>query len=133
MCIPCISSQVQCINTGKLAFARLGDLITVAVKAVGQDRKVHTAVVCVHNSHHNTHSTHHHHQVEKGTVQKAIVVETKKEYQRADGSTVKFDRNSCVLVNAKLQPIGTRIFGFVTHELRKKQLLKILSLTTRVL
>lgn len=118
--------EVQCINTGKLPFARLGDLITVAVKAVGQDRKVrqpftitprHTPLA----------------QVEKGTVQKAVVVETKKEVQRPDGSTVKFDRNTCVLVNAKLQPIGTRIFGFVTHELRKKQLLKILSLTTRVL
>lgn len=63
---------------------------------------------------------------------KAVVVETKKEFQRRDGSCIKFDKNSCVLVNNKGLPIGTRVLGFVTHELRSRQFLKILSLAARV-
>ena len=66
-------------------------------------------------------------------VQKAVIVETKKEFLRKDGSTVKFDKNSCVLVNPKGQPLGTRVLGFATHELRARQMLKILSLAGRVL
>ena len=65
-------------------------------------------------------------QVAAGSVQKAVIVETKKEFQRADGSCVRFDRNACVLVNAKGLPIGTRVLGFVTHELRARQLMKVL-------
>lgn len=62
-----------------------------------------------------------------------MIVETKKEFKRKDGSVLKFDKNSCVLVNAKGQPIGTRVLGFATHELRNRQMLKILSLAGRVL
>ena len=65
-------------------------------------------------------------------VHKAIVLETKKEFQRKDGTTLKFDRNTCVLVNEARQPLATRVFGFATHELRAKQLLKVLSLASRV-
>ncbi len=68
----------------------------------------------------------------QGQVVKAVVVETKKEVQRRDGSVIKFDKNSCVLVNAKGLPIGTRVLGFVTHELRARQLMKVLSLAARV-
>ena len=64
-------------------------------------------------------------QVAAGSVQKAVIVETKKEFQRADGSCVRFDRNACVLVNPKGLPIGTRVLGFVTHELRARQLMKV--------
>ena len=63
-------------------------------------------------------------QVAAGSVQKAVIVETKKEFQRADGSTLRFDRNACVLVNAKGMPIGSRVLGFVTHELRARNLMK---------
>ena len=66
-------------------------------------------------------------------VQKAIIVETKKEVGRQDGSYLKFAQNSCVIVNAKKQPIGTRILGLATFELRKRNMLKVLSLATRVL
>ena len=59
-------------------------------------------------------------------------METKKEVQRRDGSVIKFDKNACVLVNAKGLPIGTRVLGFVTHELRARQLMKVLSLAARV-
>ena len=57
-------------------------------------------------------------------MQKAVIVETKKEFQRPDGSTLRFDRNACVLVNAKGMPIGSRVLGFVTHELRARNLMK---------
>ena len=60
------------------------------------------------------------------------MLETKKEVQRRDGSVLKFDRNTCVLVNEAKQPIATRVFGFATHELRARQLLKVLSLASRV-
>ena len=66
-------------------------------------------------------------------VQKAVIVETKKEFQRKDGSVLRFDKNACVLVTGKGQPIGTRVLGFATHELRSRQMLKILSLAGRVL
>jgi len=68
----------------------------------------------------------------QGQVVKAVIVETKKQVQRRDGSTIKFDKNACVLVNAKGLPIGTRVLGFVTHELRARQLMKVLSLAARV-
>ena len=56
-----------------------------------------------------------------------------KEFKRRDGSLVKFDRNSCVLVNNKNVPIGSRVLGFVTHELRARQMMKVLALAARVL
>ena len=58
-------------------------------------------------------------------MQKAVIVETKKEFQRPDGSTLRFDRNACVLVNVKGMPIGSRVLGFVTHELRARNLMKV--------
>eukprot|EP00890_Picochlorum_soloecismus_P006675 jgi/Picsp_1/832/NSC_04320-R1_ribosomal protein l14 len=101
------AKEVQCINTkGKVA--RIGDIITCSVKKAIKGK------------------------VEAGQVVKAVIVETKKEVQRADGSIVKFDRNSCVLVNNKGVPIGTRVLGFVTHELRSRNMMKLLSLAARV-
>eukprot|EP00891_Asterochloris_glomerata_P004806 jgi/Astpho2/4806/e_gw1.00068.37.1_t len=99
---------VQCIQPSGKSYT-IGDVITVAVKAAGRGK------------------------VAAGTVQKAVIVETKKEYKRADGSLLRFDRNSCVIVNQKLQPIGTRVLGFVTHELRARQMTKVLALAARVL
>ena len=99
---------MQCINQTGTTWG-VGDIITVAVKRAVKGK------------------------VAAGTVQKAVVVETKKAVTRKDGSTVKFDRNACVLVNPKGQPIGTRVLGFATHELRPRQMLKILSLASRVI
>ena len=66
-------------------------------------------------------------------VHKAVITETAKELRRPDGSALRFARNACVLLNAKRQPIGTRVLGFATHELRARGLMKVLSLTARVL
>ena len=66
-------------------------------------------------------------------MQKAIITETKKEFGRKDGTHVRFDRNACVLVTGKGEPIGTRVLGFATHELRNRNMLKILSLAGRVI
>ncbi len=71
--------------------------------------------------------------VKKGTVSKAVVVRTKKEIRRADGSYIRFDDNSCVLLNAQDEPRATRIFGPVARELREKQFMKIVSLAPEVL
>lgn len=102
------AKEVQCINTkGKIA--SIGDIITCSVKKAAPKGKV-----------------------EQGQVVKAVIVETKKEIQRADGSVIKFDKNSCVLVNNKGLPIGTRVLGFVTHELRSRNMMKVLSLASRV-
>ena len=71
--------------------------------------------------------------VKKGQVVKAVIVRTKKSARREDGSYIRFDRNACVLVNAQGEPIGTRIFGPVARELRKKKFMKIVSLAPEVL
>ena len=71
--------------------------------------------------------------VKKGQVVKAVIVRTKKSARREDGSYIRFDRNACVLVNAQGEPIGTRIFGPVARELRKKKFMKIISLAPEVL
>lgn len=71
--------------------------------------------------------------VKKGDVLKAVVVRTKKEVRRQDGSYIKFDDNSAVLINAAREPIGTRIFGPVARELRARQFMKIISLAPEVL
>lgn len=99
---------VQCIQKSGTQWT-IGDIITVAVKKARGGK------------------------INSGTVQKAVIVEVKKEFERADGSLLRFDRNACVLVNEKGQPIGTRVLGFVTHELRSRNLLKVLSLASRVL
>jgi large subunit ribosomal protein L14 len=69
----------------------------------------------------------------KGDVYNAVVVRTKKGVRRPDGSVIRFDRNAAVLLNANLAPIGTRIFGPVTRELRTEQFMKIVSLAPEVL
>ena len=71
--------------------------------------------------------------VKKGDVAKAVVVRTAKEIRRAEGSYIKFDVNSAVLINKDLEPIGTRIFGPVARELRAKKFMKIISLAPEVL
>ncbi len=72
-------------------------------------------------------------QVKKGTVSKAVVVRTKKEIRRKDGSYIRFEENAAVLLNAQNEPRGTRIFGPVARELREKQFMKIVSLAPEVL
>jgi large subunit ribosomal protein L14 len=71
--------------------------------------------------------------VKKGEVSKAVVVRTKKETRRKDGSYIRFDENAAVLINAENEPRGTRIFGPVARELREKQFMKIISLAPEVL
>jgi len=104
---------VQCIKVlggSRRRYAGLGDVIVVAIKEVQAGSKV-----------------------KKGDTAKAVVVRTKREYRRADGSYIKFDDNSAVLINAQQEPVGTRIFGPVARELRAKRFMKIISLAPEVL
>ena len=105
--------RVQCIKVlggSKRRYASIGDVIVVSVKeAIPRGR------------------------VQKGAVMKAIVVRTAKDIRRADGSTIRFDRNAAVLINAQGEPVGTRIFGPVPRELRGKNQMKIISLAPEVL
>jgi large subunit ribosomal protein L14 len=105
--------NVQCIKVlggSKRRFATVGDVIVVSVKeAIPRGR------------------------VKKGDVHRAVVVRTAKEIRRADGSSIRFDRNAAVLINNVGEPIGTRIFGPVTRELRAKGYMKIISLSPEVL
>ena len=90
--------------------ASLGDVVTAAVKEASPDG-----------------------QVKKGTVVKAVIVRTRKEHRRRDGTYIRFDQNAAVLVNDAHEPIGTRVFGPVARELREKKFLKIVSLAPEVL
>lgn len=105
--------RVQCIKVlggSKRKYASVGDVIVVSVKeAIPRGR------------------------VKKGEVMKAVVVRTAKDIQRPDGSTIRFDKNAAVLINAQGEPVGTRIFGPVTRELRAKKYMKIVSLAPEVL
>ena len=105
--------RVQCIKVlggSKRRYASIGDVIVVSVKeAIPRGR------------------------VKQGSVMKAIVVRTAKDIRRADGSTIRFDRNAAVLINAQGEPVGTRIFGPVPRELRGKNQMKIISLAPEVL
>ena len=104
---------VECIKVlggSKRRFASLGDVIVVAVKEAIPNSKV-----------------------KKGDVMKAVIVRTVKEVRRPDGSYLKFDDNSAVLISNQMEPIGTRIFGPVARELRAKQFMKIISLAPEVL
>ena len=107
------AKTVQCIKVlggSKRRTASVGDIVVVSVKeAIPRGR------------------------VKKGEVLKAVIVRTKKEIRRVDGSAVRFDSNAAVLVNAQGEPIGTRIFGPVTRELRAKNLMKIISLAPEVI
>ena len=107
------AKKVQCIKAlggAKRKYASVGDVIVVSVKeAIPRGR------------------------VKKGEVRRAVIVRTAKQVQRLDGSSIKFDTNAAVLLNAQLQPIGTRIFGPVTRELRNEKFMKIISLAPEVL
>ena len=105
--------RVQCIRVlggSRRRWASIGDVIVVAVKEAIPRGKV-----------------------KKGDVHKAVIVRTAKEIRRQDGSAIRFDRNAAVLINAQGEPIGTRIFGPVTRELRAKRFMKIISLAPEVL
>jgi large subunit ribosomal protein L14 len=105
--------RVQCIKVlggAKRKYAVIGDVIVVSVKeAIPRGR------------------------VKKGDVHRAVIVRTAKEIRRPDGSAIRFDRNAAVLITPQNEPIGTRIFGPVTRELRARQFMKIVSLAPEVL
>jgi large subunit ribosomal protein L14 len=105
--------RVQCIRVlggSRRRWASIGDVIVVAVKEAIPRGKV-----------------------KKGDVHRAVIVRTAKEIHRQDGSAIRFDRNAAVLINNQGEPIGTRIFGPVTRELRAKRFMKIISLAPEVL
>ncbi|NUN09890.1 MAG: 50S ribosomal protein L14 [Ignavibacteriaceae bacterium] len=107
------AKRVRCIRvlggSGR-KYASLGDLIVVSVKAALPNGAV-----------------------KKGEVSRAVIVRTKKEVRRKDGSYIRFDENAAVLINNQNEPKGTRIFGPVARELREKQFMKIVSLAPEVL
>ena len=107
------AKKVQCIKVlggSKRRYARVGDIIAVSVKvAIPRGR------------------------VKKGEIAQAVVVRTRKETIRDDGSYIRFDGNAVVLINKQGEPIGTRIFGPVTRELRNRNYMKIISLAPEVL
>jgi large subunit ribosomal protein L14 len=104
---------VKCIKVlggSRRRYAGIGDVIVVSVSESMPNSKV-----------------------KKGSIQKAVVVRTKRENRRADGSYIRFDDNSAVILNANKEPVGTRIFGPVARELRSKKFMKIVSLAPEVL
>ena len=105
--------RVQCIKViggSKRRFASVGDVIIVSIKEAIPKGKVN-----------------------KGDVHHAVIVRTAKEIRRNDGGAIRFDKNAAVLINKQQEPIGTRIFGPVTRELRAKKFMKIVSLAPEVL
>jgi len=105
--------RIQCIKVlggSKRRFASIGDIVVVSIKDAIPRGKV-----------------------KKGDVYKAIIVRTKKDFSRKDGSSIRFDQNAAVLLDKQEEPIGTRIFGPVTRELRSKKFMKIISLAPEVL
>lgn len=105
--------RVQCIKVlggSKRKYASVGDVIVVTVKEAIPRGKV-----------------------KKGELMRAVVVRTAKDIRRPDGSTIRFDKNAAVLIDKQGEPIGTRIFGPVTRELRAKKYMKIISLAPEVL
>ena len=107
------AKELYCIKVlggSKRRYAGVGDIIVVSVKEAIPHSKV-----------------------KKGDVLKAVVVRTKKEIRRVDGSYIRFDDNSAVLLSASMEPVGTRIFGPVARELRAKNYMKIISLAPEVL
>ena len=95
-------------STGR--YARLGDIVSASVKEATPDSAV-----------------------KKGQVVRAVIVRTRKEQRRRDGSYIRFDRNSAVLINEQKEPLGTRVFGPVARELRERKFMKIVSLAPEVL
>lgn len=107
------AKKVACIKVlggSRRRYAGLGDIIVVSIKE------------CLPTA-----------RVKKGDVARAVVVRTRREYQRTDGTYIKFDTNSAVLINKENEPIGTRIFGPVARELRAKKFMKIVSLAPEVI
>ena len=107
------AKRVQCIKVIGGSFrryARIGDVVVVSVKEAMPDSNI-----------------------KKGSVAKGVVVRTRKETRRPDGSYIRFDQNAVVLINAEGDPLGTRIFGPVARELRWKEYMKIVSLAPEVL
>ena len=107
------AKDIMCIKVlggSKRRYASIGDIIKVAIKEASPKGRV-----------------------KKGEVYNAIVVRTSKGVRRNDGSLIRFDNNAAVLLNAKLEPIGTRIFGPVTRELRTERFMKIVSLAPEVI
>lgn len=107
------AKEVLCIHVlggTKRRYASVGDTIVVSIKSALPSS-----------------------QIKKGTVSKAVVVRTKKEIRRKDGSYIRFEENAAVLLNPQNEPRGTRIFGPVARELREKQFMKIVSLAPEVL
>ena len=105
--------KIQCIKVlggSKRRFASIGDIIIVSIKDAIPRGKV-----------------------KKGEVFKAVVVRTKKDFNRIDGTTIRFDKNAAVLLDKQEEPIATRIFGPVTRELRTKKFMKIISLAPVVI
>lgn len=103
-------SCIKVLGGSKRRYASVGDIIVVAVKEAMPNSKV-----------------------KKGEVVRAVIVRTAKEIRRVDGSHIKFDDNSAVLISEQGEPIGTRIFGPVARELRAKKFMKIISLAPEVL
>lgn len=107
------AKEVMCVKVlggSKRRFASIGDIIVVSIKEAIPNAKV-----------------------KKGDVAKAVIVRTVHKLRRPDGSYIRFDDNSAVLINASKEPIGTRIFGPVARELRAKQFVKIVSLAPEVI
>ena len=107
------AKKIQCIKVlggSKRRFASIGDIIVVSIKDAIPRAKV-----------------------KKGEVFKAVIVRTSKEFNRNDGSTIRFDKNAAVLLDKQEEPVATRIFGPVTRELRTKKFMKIISLAPEVL
>ena len=107
------AKRVKCVKVlggSKRKYAGVGDTIVVSVKDAAPNGKV-----------------------KKGELRKAVIVRTKKEIRRRDGSYIRFDNNSAVLLNKDNEPVGSRIFGPVARELRAKQFMKIVSLAPEVL
>jgi large subunit ribosomal protein L14 len=105
--------KVQCIKILGGSFhktATIGDLIVTAIKKAKPGKKV-----------------------KKGEVKKALIVRIKKKYQRYDASSIQFSSNAVILLNSQMNPIGTRVFGPVTRELRQKQWTRILTLAPSIL
>lgn len=101
---------IKVLGGSKRRYASVGDIIVVSIRDALPNSKV-----------------------KKGSVMKAVIVRTRKAVRRLDGSVIRFDTNSAVLIDAQKQPIGTRIFGPVARELRAKKFLKIISLAPEVL
>ena len=107
------AKRVQCVKVlggSKRKYAGLGDVIVVSIKEALPESKV-----------------------KKGELRRAVIVRTAKEVGRPDGTYIKFDDNSAVLINQQFEPIGTRIFGPVARELRGKRFMRIISLAPEVL